>query len=219
MVGGEKFQVHWFGRCKRAIVGLSGAQGNWLRPGGAMAGDTSDATADRVVGPLREARLPLYDGLRRIQVAASAVDGAELPIAMAALDAAMEFLVDTLLRYCHAEEFTMFIAIDGVIGVTGASDVMVAQHRSITAMVNDLGQVAEAARNAGDVAAYRSYFLPLLHGIYALTRAHLESEDDAYLALLDEHLSESQVGVVVDNMKRMVAGSAPPTEGIAFPQL
>jgi len=184
-----------------------------------MTGDTSDATADRVVGPLREARLPLYDGLRRLQLAAAAVDGAEPPIALAALDAAVEFLGGTLVPYCHAEEFTMFIAIDGAIGVRGASDVMVAQHRSIAAMADDLGQVVEAARKAGDVAAYRSYFLPLLHGIYALARAHLESEDDAYLAVLDEHLSESQVVMVVDNMRRIVAGSAPPTESIAFPQL
>jgi hypothetical protein len=50
-------------------------------------------------------------------------------------------------------------------------------------------------------------------------RAHLESEDDAYLALLDEQLSESQVRVIVENIQRMVAGSAAPTEHIAYPRL
>jgi len=175
-----------------------------------MTGDTNEVTADRVVGPLREARLPLYDGLRLLQTAASAVDGAELPIVLAALDAAVGFLTGTLVPYCHAEEFTMFIGVEGAIGARGASDVMVAQHRSIAAMADDLAQVVEAARKAGDVAAYRGYFLPLLHGLYALARGHLEAEDDAYLAVLDEHLSESQVVMVVDNMRRMVAGSGPP---------
>ena len=51
---------------------------------------------------------------------------------------------------------------------------------------------------------------PLLYGLYAAARVHLESEDDAYLPLLDEHLSESQVGMVTDNYGRILAGSAPP---------
>ncbi len=184
-----------------------------------MAGEASGPTADRVIGPLREARLPLYDGLRRLQAAAGALDDLDFPGVMAALNATMDFLEGSLLPYCHAEEFTMFIAVDGATGVRGASDVMAAQHRSIAAMTNDLRQVTEAAREAGDLAAYRSYFLPLLHGLYALARAHLEAEDDAYLAVLDEHLSESQVDVIVDNMKRIVAGSAPPERSIGFPQL
>ena len=40
-------------------------------------------------------------------------------------------------------------------------------------------------------------------GLYALIRAHLEAEDDIYLSLLDQHLSESQVGVIVENLGRI----------------
>jgi hypothetical protein len=96
---------------------------------------------------------------------------------------------------------------------------MKAQHRSISAMVDDLARVVEAAHDQSDPRPYRRYLLPLLHGLYALVRAHLESEDDAYLGLLDEQLSESQVRVIVENIQRMVAGSAAPTEHIAYPRL
>jgi hypothetical protein len=77
-------------------------------------------------------------------------------------------------------------------------------------MAGDLAQAIEAAKTDGDVAAYAKYLHPLLFGLYALVRAHLESEDEVYLPILDSALSESQVNMVVDNMTRMVAGSAAP---------
>lgn len=164
----------------------------------------------RVIDPLRDARRPLHEGLRTIQVAANAVGTAEEPIARAAIEAALEYLTEEFLPTSRAEEFTIFIAMDGVYGTTDSCEVMKAQHASIAAMVDDLERVAKAAEADGDAAAYARYLHPLLHGLYALCRAHLESEDDVYLPLLDESLSESQVGVLVDNLGRIAAGSAAP---------
>ncbi|MCC7366459.1 MAG: hemerythrin domain-containing protein [Dehalococcoidia bacterium] len=166
---------------------------------------------DRVVGPLRELRGQLHDGLRQLQVAAASIGEAEDAVSQQALDGALAYLEGVLLPYFGAEEFTMFIAIDGVIGTTGASNIMVAQHGAIREMVDDLRKVADAAREAGSVDAYARYLVPLLHGLYAAVRLHLESEDDAYLPLLDDHLSESQVGVIRDNLERIATkgGAAP----------
>lgn len=167
---------------------------------------TEPSTTDRVIAPLRESRRPLYDGLRQVHVAAGAVDAAEQRVALAALAAALAYLQDELVPACRAEEATLFIAVEGALAAVYSTRVMKAQHASIGAMVADLAQVVGAARADGDVAAYRRYLLPLLYGLYALVRAHLEAEDDAYLSLLDEHLSESQVVMIVDNMRRMISG-------------
>lgn len=160
---------------------------------------------DRVVGPLRIARQPLTDGLRQVQLAVSAVDAAEASVALAALETAVGYLRNTFLPVAEAEEFTLYIAVDGVLGAVGAADVMKAQHASIAVMTEDLGKVVSAARLDADVRAYSRYLLPLLHGLYALIRAHLEAEDDVYLSLLDLHLSESQVTMLVDNIGRISA--------------
>lgn len=178
----------------------------------------AEPTADRVVAPLRAARVPLHDGLQQLQAAASAVPGPDAGAALAALDAAVAYLRELLLPVCRAEEFTLFTAVDGVLGAPGACDIMKAQHASIAAMADDLRRVVEAARKDGDVAAYGRYLFPLLHGLYALVRAHVEAEDDAYLSLLDSHLSESQVEVIVKNVGRLTAGARPAT-GIEFPRL
>ena len=163
---------------------------------------------DRVVGPLREFRAPLHDGLRQLQLAAEAVGGAEPRVALAALDAAVSFLSDHFVPIAKAEEYTFYIAVDGIIGAVGASQVMVAQHDSIAAMVRDLAQVIAAAHTDDDPAAYARYLLPLLYGLYAVIRAHLEAEDDVYLTLLDEALSESQVDMIVKNIGRITAARA-----------
>lgn len=166
--------------------------------------------SDRVVGPLRAYRGQLHAGLNTLQVAASATTTAEQPIAMKALDGALAYLQGQFLPVSRAEEFTLFIAVDGVLGAVDSCQVMKAQHTTIMRMTGDLAQTIEAARTDGDVRSYTKYLHPLLYGLYALVRAHLESEDDAYLPLLDAALSESQVGMVVDNLTRMAAGSAAP---------
>ena len=166
--------------------------------------------ADRVIGQLRDLRKELYPGLNTLMVAANAVSQAEFPIAMKALDGALAYLQDTFLPVCRAEEFTLFIAVDGVSGAVDSCQVMKAQHTSIMRMTGDLAQAVEAAKTDGDVAAYAKYLHPLLYGLYAFVRGHLESEDDVYLPLLDSALSESQVGVLVDNITRVASGSAAP---------
>ena len=163
---------------------------------------------DRVVGPLRELREPLHEGLRQLLAAARAVDTGNTPAALDAIDGALKYLDEQFLPHCRAEEFTLFPAVDGVIGGSGATDVMIVQHDTLARMASDLRQVADAARTDNDVAAYGKYLEPLLHGLYALARSHLEAEDTAYVALLDEYLSESQVGVIVENIERIVAAGA-----------
>ena len=169
----------------------------------------TDPETDRVVGPLRELRAKLHDGLRQLHVAAEGVESAEPRVALAAAERACDWAQSTLGPYSHAEEFTLFPAVDGVLATRGACQVMVAQHASLGAMATDLARVLEAVGEAGDISAYRRYLLPLLHGLYAAARTHLEAEDDAYLGLLDEHLSESQVQVIVDNIERIAAANTP----------
>jgi hypothetical protein len=175
-----------------------------------MAGNvTVESSPDRVVGPLRELRLQQLEGLPQLQQAASAVQSAEFRLALASLDAAVEYLRG-FVSFNRAEEFTMFIAVDGVLGVVDATRIMKAQHASIAAMVSDLAQVVEAARTDSDVEAYGRYLLPLIYGLYALIRAHSEAEDDAYVSLLDEALSESQVNMIIDNIARISKGGQAP---------
>jgi hypothetical protein len=144
------------------------------------------------VSPLHDARSPVHAGLTTLQVAASALATAERRFAFAALEAAQRYLQETLLPTCRAEEATLFVAIDGLMGVANSCHVMKAQHTTLMRMAGDYAQALDAARTAGDVTEFVQYLGPLLHGLYALARAHLESEDEAYLGLLEAMLSSAQ---------------------------
>ncbi len=126
---------------------------------------------------------------------------------MAALDAALQYLQEQLLPGCRAEETTIFPAVSSVTGVSNACHVMRAQHTTLLRMAGDLAQVAEAARAAGDLTDYAKYLQPLLFGLYAFSRAHLESEDDAYLGLLEAVLSENQVTALAAEFERALSVS------------
>ncbi|MER3497052.1 MAG: hypothetical protein C4321_03765, partial [Chloroflexota bacterium] len=59
-----------------------------------------------------------------------------------------------------------------------------------------------------EASGYARYLQPLLYGLYALARAHLDAEDAVFLPLLDEHLSESQVNVLLENSERIAGAKA-----------
>lgn len=163
---------------------------------------------ERVIGPYRAWRESLRAGLASLATAAAAAGHGPEEDARAALKAALAYVGETLLPGCEAEEFTLFPTVDGVRGVSGSCEVLERQHDSLRAMAEDVRKVAEAAARDGDTCAYARYLQPLLYGMYALARAHLESEDAAFLPLLDEHLSESQVNVLVENSERITAAKA-----------
>jgi hypothetical protein len=163
---------------------------------------------DRVIGPYREWRASLRGGLPSLAKAAAAAGQGPEAEAREALAAAMRYVNGTLLPASDAEEFTLFPTVDGVFGITGSCEVLEAQHAAMRAMAGDLRQVAAAAEKDGDTCAYAKYLQPLLWGLYALARAHLDAEDAVFLPLLDEHLSESQVNVLVENSERITSAKA-----------
>ena len=164
-----------------------------------------DESEDRVVGGLRELREPLHDGLRKVQVAAGAVSEAEPRMAMAAVETAWQYLEGTFVPACFAEQATTLHAAETLLGKHRSLDILRMQHESLCSMTTDLGKVVAAMRSANAMGDYARYLLPLLHGLYAAIRVHIESEDDALLTLFDEHLSQAQADALCESFARATA--------------
>lgn len=161
------------------------------------------------MAPLEALRRELHEGLATIVTAARAVETGPGPDAVAALEQARAFAGTTLAKAFQGEEYTLFPAVDGIYGEVGATAVLVAQHRAIDAMVSDLAKLSED-RPAEDLDARREPLIALLWSLYGATRLHLESEDDALLPLIADHLSQSQVEVIVENLGRITGKMAGP---------
>lgn len=160
---------------------------------------------------LHDLREPLRTGIGLVQAAAAAVSTPEA--AIPAIDRVLGYLEREAIASMRAEEFTMYIAVDGAIGLPGATEVMAAQHDAIEAMVDDLRKVRDRLATADDVQHYAVPLHALLYGLYAAIRLHIESEDAAYLPLLASRLSPSQMETVVTNLRRVkesfAEGAAP----------
>ena len=156
-----------------------------------------------VIEPLRYLREQLHGGLNTLQVAASAVNTAEPRMAMKALEGALAYLQEEFLPLSRAEEAQLFVRVSEITGREDFCRAMIAQHTSIIRMAGDLAQTIDAAKAAGDLAEYAQYLHPLLYGLYALCRVHLESEDEAYLPLVAVGMTASDVEAMVQEMERL----------------
>lgn len=163
---------------------------------------------DRVIGPYRAWRESLREGLGALPGAAAAVAGEPWEVARAALEQAAGWVTGVLLPACKAEEFTLFPTIDGVVGQPGSCATLERQHDLLRDMGGDLVKLAAAAAKDGRLGAYAEYLVPLLYALWGVARVHLDAEDAVFLPLLDAHLSESQVNVLVENSERIVAATA-----------
>jgi hypothetical protein len=103
---------------------------------------------DRVIGPYREWRASLRSGLQWLAKAGAAAGQGPDDTARAALAEALRYVEGTLLPASLAEEFTLFPAVDGVLGLTGSCGVLEQQHEAMRQMAGDLRQVAAAAEKA-----------------------------------------------------------------------
>lgn len=162
---------------------------------------------DRVIGPYRAWRESLREGLVTLPGAATAVTSEQRDAAHGALERAVGWVLGVLLPACKAEEFTLFPTIDGVVGQPGSCAALERQHDLLRDMGGDLVKLAEAAVKDGRAGAYAEYLVPLLYALWGVARVHLDAEDAVFLPLLDAHLSESQVNVLVENSERIVAAA------------
>ncbi|WP_322795125.1 hemerythrin domain-containing protein [Tepidiforma sp.] len=163
---------------------------------------------DRVIGPYRAWRASLRDGLGSLQEAASALADGRWDDGRAGLERALAWVNGVLLPACRAEEFTLFPTVDGVVGQPGSCLPLERQHDALRDMGSDLAKLAEAAANDGRPDAYAEYLAALLYALWGVARVHLDAEDAVFLPMLDDHLSESQVNVLVENSERIVAATA-----------
>ncbi len=157
--------------------------------------------------PLWEIRKPLHDGLRLLPTAARAVDIGQGW--QEALDAALDFTENSFIPACTAENFTLLGAVNGIFGSPEAANIAMHQHDSMKRMAEDLAKIAEAAEEANSVDEFRAPLLMLLYGLYGAGRVHVDSEETAYFGPIEDHLSESQIRVLTDNLGRITEGQTP----------
>lgn len=96
----------------------------------------------------------------------------------------VHFLRHHLVPHAMAEDEVLYPAIAALMGAPEATRTMSRDHVAVVKLTERL----EALHGSNDYNALRE----VLYGLYALVRVHFDKEEEIYLPLLDERLSESE---------------------------
>jgi len=156
--------------------------------------------------PLRDEHqelLPQVDLLRTLGDAADAPGRA----VGERLDAALDFLEGHLLIHAQAEEDVLYPAVGRLMGAPLATATMSRDHAEVHRFVEQLAAIQRAWRDHAPSASEVNEVRRLAYGLHALVVLHFAKEEEIYLPLIDEGLTEAEARQLFESMEQ-AAGEA-----------
>jgi len=153
-----------------------------------------------VTQPLRDEHKELVPHIDHLKTVADAVGEAPPDGLREAVDHCAEFLADHLIPHAQAEDVALYPVVARLMGAPEATLTMRRDHVEIAAMTAELLRIRDAM-NQGDPGLHDVKDLQrVLYGLYALVKVHFAKEEEIYLPILDERLSESDAHKMFEAM-------------------
>lgn len=150
-----------------------------------------------VTDPIRDEHkglLPKIEKLREVARSASTKGEQNLVIK---LDENLKFLRHHLVPHAEAEDKVMYHEVGRIMGSPLATQTMSRDHVAVIQLTEKLAKLRESMDDLESIKE-------TLYGLYALISVHFQKEEEIYLPLLDESLSQSEA----DEMFRHMGHSA-----------
>ncbi len=106
------------------------------------------------------------------------------------LDRVYEFLTEHLIPHAEAEEDALYPAVAKILGSPQATATMSRDHIEVSRLTEQLGWLRSEA-TIFDVEQMKN-LRRVLYGLHALLRVHFAKEEEIYLPLLENHLSNGE---------------------------
>jgi iron-sulfur cluster repair protein YtfE (RIC family) len=153
--------------------------------------------------PLRDEHRELLPHLESVKDAAEAVGNVPQEEVRKRVDAALEFLRGHLLVHAQAEEAVLYPEVGKAMGSPRATATMMVDHQMIA---HGTGEIAEAASHLPSATPEQLQQLRMsLYAVYAVTRVHFVKEEQVYLPLLDETLTEQSAHEMFEALEAAAA--------------
>lgn len=158
-----------------------------------------------VTQPLRDEHKDLLPEMESLRRAADAVGEAPLEMLRRDVDEAYEFMAHHLIPHAQAEEKALYPVVERVMGAPEATGTMRRDHVEVGRLTKELGQLRAslAASIPGPVEAQQ--LRAVLYGLSALVKVHFAKEEEVYLPILDEQLSQQEATKMFEAMEAAAA--------------
>jgi hemerythrin-like domain-containing protein len=156
------------------------------------------ASTSPSVGLKRE-HAELQRGVADLARAAAMVSNWSVPDGPDQLRQIRSFFYSRLLPHAEAEEAVLYPLLDKVMGASGATAGMVADHHAIHYRIDAIASLADQVDQGPPDDAQLEALREHLYGLWAIVRLHFEKEEQL-LFLLDERMSEADTRTLNEEM-------------------
>jgi hemerythrin-like domain-containing protein len=143
------------------------------------------------MAPLREEHQELLPRVEILRAAADAV-GSGRDALVVLLGEAFDFLVLHLIPHAAAEDSALYPEVQRVMGAREATATMSRDHVEVHRLTEALGTLRARVQAGESSGALDNELRRVLYGLHALIRLHFAKEEEVYVPLLAERLTEAE---------------------------
>jgi iron-sulfur cluster repair protein YtfE (RIC family) len=141
---------------------------------------------------LRDEHKTLVPHIENIRAVADLVGDTSPPAVQQGVDDVYQFLTRRLIPHAEAEDRALYPTVQKVMGAPLATATMSRDHVEVGRLTKELRTIWSGLGTPIDSSQEKD-LRRLLYGLYALIKVHFAKEEEIYLPLLAEGLTEAQV--------------------------
>lgn len=152
--------------------------------------------------PLHEEHQEFLPHIEQMKMVADAVENTPLAALQREIDDVLTFLVRQLLPHAQAEECALYPVVEKVLGAKGATATMSRDHIAIGRFIEELSDLRPHLQGERLEVYQEQALRRMLYGLFALVTVHFAKEEEIYLPLLEEHLTEDSARSLLEALER-----------------
>jgi iron-sulfur cluster repair protein YtfE (RIC family) len=146
--------------------------------------------------PLREEHKELIPHIEKILKVADSIPDAPLEQIRDGINEVYEFLAYHLIPHAQAEEAALYPAVQKALGSVESTRTMSRDHVEVVGYTEELGRLEQDLSPRSFKALQR-----VLYGVHALVKVHFAKEEEVYLPILEERLTEEEAAKMFNAME------------------
>lgn len=152
--------------------------------------------------PLRDEHAELFPNIENLRQVADAVGAVPQDQLTQQVDRVWEFLDGHLVVHAKAEEAVLYPTVDRVLDGQPVTRTMSRDHVAVVSLTAELDHLRELLASNGLDDALARDLRRVLYGLYAVVSLHFQKEEEVYLPILDERLTEAEARSMFTDLHR-----------------
>jgi hemerythrin-like domain-containing protein len=159
---------------------------------------------------LREEHAHLAPHIDALRLAGDGVGRLEPEALRRVVEQSYDFLAHHLIPHAEAEERGLYPAVQRAVGVAEITATMTRDHVEVRTLTDELGRYREElAHDAPLEPSLANGLRRVLYGLHHLVKVHFAKEEEVYLPILEQNLSEADAEVMFAAMEHQSSDHAP----------